>query len=165
MVHYLYGHGRLSSVVISRKLITMKATEVWTYFAHCASFCFVIAISVVKAPLMYDLSATYRGSLDPAVLVAAMGSVTHIFIWIVIWLGLTAKRRWQFKLPPLEVLSPDQTAGVCQPLLATQWRPELGRTGSEESGGETIYWPKTNPNSPKLKVTFNEVPNRISPER
>lgn len=75
--------------------------------------------------------------------------MTHLFIWIVIWLGLTAKRRWVFKLPPMEPLS------VTQPLLS---RCE-GRTTSEDSGEETIYWPKLNPSSPKLKVTFNEVPS------
>lgn len=30
-------------------------------------------------------------------------------------------------------------------------------TGATSSEEETIYWPKIAPNSPKLKVTFNEV--------
>lgn len=29
------------------------------------------------------------------------------------------------------------------------------------SGEETIYWPKLTPNSPKLKVTFNDVPSTL----
>lgn len=70
MILYLYGHGRLASVMRDRKLITMKEADVWTYFAHCASFCFVMALAVVKAPIMHDLSVTYRGSLDGAVLAA-----------------------------------------------------------------------------------------------
>lgn len=161
MILYLYGHGRLACVIRNRKLITLKGGEIWSYFAHCASFCFVLAIAVVKAPLIYDLSATYRGTLDGAVFVAAFGSVMHLFIWIVIWLALTAKRRWHFKLPQLEA-----PADQMQPLLSESgaaYRPDLSRTGSEESGTETIYWPKTNPNSPKLRVTFNEVPNEDSP--
>jgi hypothetical protein len=71
MVLYLYGHGKLAAKVRDRKMITMKQnTDVWGYFAHCASLCFVLALAVVKAPLMHDLSAAYKGSLDGAVLAA-----------------------------------------------------------------------------------------------
>lgn len=180
MILYLYGHGRVAAIIRDRQHITIKGNEVWSYFAHCASFCFVLAIGVVKAPLMYDLTAAYRGTLDKTIFTAALSSVVHLFIWIVIWLGLTAKRRWQFKLPPLhDAMYHDPAA--CQPLLSSSsaspplsnhhhgilsQRPEFARTGSEESsgsGGETIYWPKINPNSPKLRVTFNEVPNKCLP--
>ncbi|XP_063704575.1 protein tincar [Culicoides brevitarsis] len=150
MILYLYGHGRLTVVMRDRRMITIKG-DVWSYFAHCASFCFVLAVAVVKAPIMHDLSATYKGSLDGAVLAAALGSVIHIFVWIVLWLGLTAKRRWVFKLPPME------SPSVMQPLL-TSPRGDGGTT-SDGSGDEVIYWPKIGPSSPKLKVTFNEVPS------
>lgn len=30
------------------------------------------------------------------------------------------------------------------------------------SGEDTIYWPKLTPSSPKLKVTFNEIPSTSS---
>lgn len=70
MILYLYGHGRLAAVMRDRKLIMIKEADVWSYFAHCASFCFVLALAVVKAPMMHDLSATYRGSFDGAVLAA-----------------------------------------------------------------------------------------------
>lgn len=33
---------------------------------------------------------------------------------------------------------------------------------NESGGEETIYWPKLAPNSPKLKVTFNDVPSTLS---
>lgn len=69
MILYLYGHGRLTIVMRDRRMITIKG-DVWSYFAHCASFCFVLAVAVVKAPIMHDLSATYKGSLDGAVLAA-----------------------------------------------------------------------------------------------
>lgn len=66
---------------------------------------------------------------------------------------------------------------VRQPLLVS---PRTGRTGSmgnhhgmlgnHGSGGvgggsngeDTIYWPKLTPSSPKLKVTFNEIPSTSS---
>lgn len=69
MILYLYGHGRLTVVMRDRRMITIKG-DVWSYFAHCASLCFVLALAVVKAPIMHDLSATYKGSLDGAVLAA-----------------------------------------------------------------------------------------------
>lgn len=93
----------------------------------------------------------------------------HIFFWIVLWLGLTAKRQWNFKLPPL-ANQLGQMDGAKQPLLVSSRlsRNHSHNGGSQsphlnESGGdETIYWPKLAPNSPKLKVTFNDVPSTLS---
>lgn len=70
MILYLYGHGRLSSRVRDRRMISTKSGDTWAYFAHCASLCFILALAVVKAPLMHDFSAIYKGSLDGAVLIA-----------------------------------------------------------------------------------------------
>lgn len=95
---------------------------------------------------------------------SALSSVMHIFFWILLWLGLTAKRRWDFKLPPLDSFQAHEMAK--QPLLMS---PRVNRHNQQspshlnESGGEeTIYWPKLAPNSPKLKVTFNDVPSTLS---
>lgn len=63
MVMYLYGHGRLATRMRDRSIITLKASQTWIYFAHCASLCFVLALAVVKAPLLNDLSATYKNNL------------------------------------------------------------------------------------------------------
>lgn len=63
MIMYLYGHGRLAAKMRDRSLITMKSSETWIYFAHCASLCYVLALAVVKAPLLNDLSVTYRNNL------------------------------------------------------------------------------------------------------
>lgn len=103
----------------------------------------------------------------------ALASVMHIFFWIILWLGLTAKRRWNFKLPPLDY-QPVMATGAAQPLLMSP-RPSRhhtshmgahGENGGSMMGGsigeETIYWPKLTPSSPKLKVTFNDVPSTLS---
>lgn len=63
MVLYLYGHGRLSAKMRDRAIISLRSNDSWIYFSHCASLCFVLALSVVKAPLLNDLSATYRNNL------------------------------------------------------------------------------------------------------
>lgn len=70
LILYLYGHGRLSARIRDRRIISTKSGDNWAYFAHCSSLCFILALAVVKAPLLHDLSSTYRGSLDGAVLVA-----------------------------------------------------------------------------------------------
>ncbi len=132
---------------------------------------------------MHDLSATYRGSLDAAVLASGnklivqcvyhtdinrnflkkktsvLASVTHLFLWIVLWLGLTAKRRWTFKLPPLQIIN---TSSVKQPLLMAPRVNGRSSLSQMEGGEDTIYWPKLAPSSPKLKVTFNEIPSTLS---
>lgn len=94
----------------------------------------------------------------------------HIFFWILLWLGLTAKRRWNFKLPPLDDIGLHNEPAK-QPLLMS---PRLSRQHSgvggglagaqfnDSSGDETVYWPKLPPSSPKLKVTFNDVPSTLS---
>ncbi|XP_055853102.1 protein tincar [Episyrphus balteatus] len=165
MIMYLYGHGRLAAKMRDRSLITMKTSETWIYFAHCASLCFVLALAVVKAPLLNDLSATYRNNLHCPTFISALMSVVHILLWIVIWLGLTAKRRWSFKLPPIEHYG--ITKGATQPLLISTRNSNVSAGGMEQKsaisttsstdGVEDIYWPKLTPSSPKLKVTFNEV--------
>ncbi|EDW38412.1 GL12576 [Drosophila persimilis] len=132
MVMYLYGHGRLATRMRDRSIITLKANETWIYFAHCASLCFVLALAVVKAPLLNDLSATYKNNLHCPTFLAALIGVTHLLLWIVVWLCLTIKRRWHFKLPPL-----DNTYGgllnkaSAQPLLMSSGQ----RTGSNSSSG------------------------------
>ncbi|XP_050744619.1 protein tincar isoform X2 [Drosophila biarmipes] len=130
MVMYLYGHGRLATRMRDRSIITLKSHQTWIYFAHCASLCFVLALAVVKAPLLNDLSATYKNNLHCPTFLAALVGVTHLLLWIVIWLCLTIKRRWHFKLPPL-----DSTYGgllgkaSAQPLLMSSGQ----RAGSNSS--------------------------------
>uniref|UniRef100_A0A1B0CRX7 Protein tincar n=1 Tax=Lutzomyia longipalpis TaxID=7200 RepID=A0A1B0CRX7_LUTLO len=177
LVLYLYGHGKLATKMRERKVISTKNGDTWSYFAHCASLCFVLALSVVKAPILHDLSATYKGSLDRVVLVSALASVVHLFLWVMLWLMLTAKRRWAFKLPPLEHIA--GAKGATEPLLMASHRGGSVMAGAPgqsllaTSGGgncganggeETIYWPKLTPSSPKLKVTFNEVPSTSPPQ-
>lgn len=149
----------------------LRNGDTWQYFAHCASLCLILALAVVKAPIIHDLCATYRGSLNGAVLASGkcrmfsyrtgvktiqflvLTSVTHLFLWIVLWLGLTAKRRWTFKLPPLQIVNEKKPLLMSARISA---RPSLNQNLTSEG---TIYWPKLAPISPKLKVTFNEVPS------
>lgn len=61
---YMYGHGKLSLKMRERKVISVKSSQAWIYFSHCSSLCFVLALAVVKAPLLHDLTMTYRENLS-----------------------------------------------------------------------------------------------------
>lgn len=90
-----------------------------------------------------------------------MASIVHIFLWIIIWLTLTAKRQWSFKLPVIvDTIYATTRIDAIQPLLTVQngGRPYQGSL-RKDKGEETIYWPS----SPKLKVTFDdEVPSTLT---
>ena len=54
--------------------------------------------TVCNGPLLYDYTLIYKGSLDGTVLACVIGTILHLFLWIVIWLFLTVKQQWTFKL-------------------------------------------------------------------
>ena len=68
------------------------------FFSHCAAMCVLIALAVCNGPLLYDYTLIYKGSLDGTVLACVIGTILHLFLWIVLWLFLTVKQKWTFKL-------------------------------------------------------------------
>lgn len=81
-------------------MITLKEgnSNRWSYFTHCAALCVLVAVGVCNAPLLHDYTVVYRGSLDDTVLACIIGGILHLFLWVVIWLFLTIKQNWVFKL-------------------------------------------------------------------
>merc|ERR1719336_3205039 len=73
-------------------------TSLWSYFSHCSAMCVLIALAVCNGPLLYDYTLIYKGSLDGTVLACVIGTILHLFLWIVTWLFLTVKMSWKFKL-------------------------------------------------------------------
>ena len=103
-------------------------TSLWSYFSHCSAMCVLIALAVCQGPLLYDYTLIYKvitwckevvfevtnnclnnktnsicfhlyqGSLDSAVLTCVVTTILHLFLWIVVWLCLTMKQSWKFKL-------------------------------------------------------------------
>ncbi|XP_030768318.1 protein tincar isoform X3 [Sitophilus oryzae] len=103
VVMYFYGHTRFTSFLNrqrDKKLITLKTSSgnAWTYFTHCAAFCVLISIGICNAPLIHDHTVVYRGSLDDVTLICIIAGILHLFFWIVIWLFLTVKQAWTFKI-------------------------------------------------------------------
>lgn len=82
--------------------------------------------------IIFFLCLSLSLSLFLCSLGVALVGVTHLLLWIVVWLCLSIKRRWHFKLPPL-----DHTYGgllnkaSAQPLLMSSGQ----RTGSNSSSG------------------------------
>lgn len=70
----------------------------WTYFTHCAALCVFLAIAICNAPLLYDYTVVYRGSLDGAILFCILSTILHLVLWLVLWFFLTIKRDWIFKI-------------------------------------------------------------------
>ncbi|XP_029038168.2 protein tincar isoform X2 [Osmia bicornis bicornis] len=104
MVMYFYAYGRFTAFLNQereRRVILSKENRDkngWVYFIHCTALCVFLAIAICSAPLLYDYSVVYRGSLDGAILACIVATVLHLFLWLVMWIFLTIKQRWTFKL-------------------------------------------------------------------
>ncbi|XP_043289073.1 protein tincar isoform X2 [Venturia canescens] len=104
MVMYLYAHGRFAAFLNQereRRIIVAKDSRNgsgWGYFTHCAALCVFLAIAICSAPLLYDYTVVYRGSLDGAIFACIVGTIIHLFLWLVLWIFLTIKQKWVFKL-------------------------------------------------------------------
>ncbi|KAI4474688.1 hypothetical protein M0802_015494 [Mischocyttarus mexicanus] len=104
MVMYFYAHGRFAAFLNQereRRVILSKdgrENSGWVYFTHCTALCVFLAIAICSAPLLYDYTVVYRGSLDGAILACIVGTVLHLLLWMILWVFLTIKQRWTFKL-------------------------------------------------------------------
>nr|XP_003703497.2 PREDICTED: protein tincar isoform X1 [Megachile rotundata]XP_012141303.1 PREDICTED: protein tincar isoform X1 [Megachile rotundata] len=104
MVMYFYAYGRFTAFLNQereRRVILSKENRDkngWVYFIHCTALCVFLAIAICSAPLLYDYSVVYRGSLDGVILACIVATVLHLFLWLVLWIFLTIKQRWTFKL-------------------------------------------------------------------
>ncbi|XP_063588514.1 uncharacterized protein LOC134765695 [Penaeus indicus] len=100
---YFYGYQKFNSFLIKSKQrfhITYdnEPTQIRPYAPHCAALVVLVALGLSHGPLLWDLSLVYRGSLDAVVMAAVIGTIVHLFLWIVLWLLLTVKSKWEFKL-------------------------------------------------------------------
>ncbi|KAK3921981.1 Protein tincar, partial [Frankliniella fusca] len=102
LVLYLYGYGRLHAFLqteAAKRVIRVRPrSHGWVCFTHCAALCVLACSCVVQAPLVHDWLLLYRGSLDTAVLGALCACGLLLLSWLGLWLLLTVKSRWTFKL-------------------------------------------------------------------
>ena len=102
-VVYMYGYHKFMTFVQTERekhniVLREGKTSLWAYFPHCSAMCVLIALAVCNGPLLYDYTIIYKGSLDGAVLTCVISTILHLFFWIVVWLFLTVKQGWKFKL-------------------------------------------------------------------
>lgn len=103
LILYLYGHTKFNEFLsheCQRKIISLRRDHInrWSYFTHCAALCVLISVGICYAPLLHDYTFVYKGSLDDITLACIIGGILHLFLWVVIWLFLTIKQKWIFKL-------------------------------------------------------------------
>ncbi|RLU25377.1 hypothetical protein DMN91_001533 [Ooceraea biroi] len=104
MVMYFYAHGRFIAFLNQereRRIILSRESREgngWVYLPHCAALVVFLAIAICSAPLLYDYIVVYRGSLDGAILACIIGTIFHLFLWLLLWIFLTIKQHWTFKL-------------------------------------------------------------------
>lgn len=101
-VLYLYGlqkyrEWRESNVKKTHVTWKEESRRLWGHVPHLGAFMVVLMIALTASPLMYDYTMVYCGSLDGVMLAGVTGTITHLFLWILLWLALTIKHRWQFK--------------------------------------------------------------------
>ncbi|KAL1505371.1 hypothetical protein ABEB36_004954 [Hypothenemus hampei] len=103
VVMYFYGHTRFIEFLNhqrDRKVITLQgsSSNAWMYFAHFAAFCVIISIGITIAPLVHDFVITYGWSRDDVLLICIVYNVFHLILWIIVWIYLSFKRNWTFKI-------------------------------------------------------------------
>lgn len=62
-----------------------------SFIPPCVALVVLVGLGLTHGPLLWDLSLVYRGSLDAVVLAAVIGTIVHLFLWVVLWLLLTVK--------------------------------------------------------------------------
>ncbi|KRY48942.1 Protein tincar [Trichinella britovi] len=86
MVVYGYGYNKYCLCVLSAR----------GYSAHIAAIVMLVMMVLCKAPILYDLMVLYQHQPQPMLLSCIISDVCYLFLWILLWLGLTLKRDWTF---------------------------------------------------------------------
>lgn len=68
------------------------------HLPHFCAFIALIILSLCVSPLFYELIVIYCGSLDCALLAGIISTAFHFLFWIILWLLLTLKNKWNFTI-------------------------------------------------------------------
>ncbi|XP_013782580.2 uncharacterized protein LOC106466825 [Limulus polyphemus] len=99
---YLYGLQKFHEFEeqkIQKRHVTWteESRRLWGYIPHLSALLILLLVISISAPLMYDYTMVYCGSLDGAVFAGVIGTVMHLLLWVLLWLGLTVKQSWRFR--------------------------------------------------------------------
>ncbi|KAK4318585.1 hypothetical protein Pmani_010420 [Petrolisthes manimaculis] len=103
---YFYGYHKFAEFVCrSRQRYHIMLEEEpcgggsgWWWCVQVGGLGAVAGLGVCQGPVLWDLCMVYRGSLDALILAAVVGTVLHLALWAALWLTLTLKTSWTFKL-------------------------------------------------------------------
>lgn len=90
------NHECKRRVILSKEKRTENTS--WSYITHTAAICIFFAIGICSAPLIYDYSVVYRGSLDGIVLACIVVTIIHLSFCLILWILLAIKNHWVFKI-------------------------------------------------------------------
>ncbi|KRZ14308.1 Protein tincar [Trichinella pseudospiralis] len=101
MVVYGYGYNKYCLCVLSARghcRLLHKVYSVYCegYSAHIAAIVMLVMMVLCKAPILYDLMVLYQHQPQRMLLSCIISDVCYLFLWILLWLGLTLKRDWSF---------------------------------------------------------------------
>ncbi|CAL4079306.1 unnamed protein product, partial [Meganyctiphanes norvegica] len=103
-VIYLYGYYKFNGFLNAEKEkyhILNKAghqPSPWGYWPHCWSLLLLVLMTATASPIIHDWTVVFRVTTDTSIFVATMATLAHLFLWILLWMVLTIKTNWYFKL-------------------------------------------------------------------
>jgi len=99
----MYALNKLSAFIMRTRKRYMRElpaarSYLWSFYPHLAALATLLACAACAAPILHDLSRLYKFNPQPILLPAVTGSIVHAFLWVALWLVLTAKTHWDFRL-------------------------------------------------------------------
>ncbi|GMT35103.1 hypothetical protein PFISCL1PPCAC_26400, partial [Pristionchus fissidentatus] len=68
------------------------------YGPHVVAIAILAVICLLKAPIIYALMIIYQNDDRTLLLVCICTEISYLFSWILLWIGLTLKREWNFNI-------------------------------------------------------------------
>lgn len=68
------------------------------YKTHTAAMASLVALGVLKGPILYDMVTLYRVTKDSLILTCLVIDVCYLVFWVIMWTVLTLKQQWQFRI-------------------------------------------------------------------
>lgn len=68
------------------------------YVPHSCAMVSLILLACCKGPLIYDLISVYQVTDDQLAFVSVIMDVTYMVFWIVLWMCLTIRQHWLFRI-------------------------------------------------------------------
>ena len=93
------GAGAADVRVASDQAVSAEPPPLTTgYVPHTMAVTCLSVAALLRAPLFYDCVICYRITSGPALIGSAIADVVLLVTWVVVWLTITLKQKWSFRL-------------------------------------------------------------------